>query len=238
MTKEHVFPKWLIIRTNTHKTGIRWGMKKKVPALSATLPLCKECNKAFGDKLEKPVSKIFDDLEARKGISDNEAELLIRWLWKIDGLFWIALHPTDDYSPVYTLRERVLRPLDAIRDQLALAISLIENIDPSHRDKPLGLDSGVRELDGIFVAGVFSEVAMMVLLKDFAYMVPQHFSLYELASTKDASDDAKLFHPKVGFKDDNEAVFFTKLSSEELAKAHEILARLGTYQIYIDAAVF
>ncbi len=86
MTKEHVFPKWLIIRTGTNKTGIRWG-NKIIPALSVTVPLCKSCNQAFGKYLEAPIKKVFDDLESQKGISDIEADLLVRWLWKLEGYF-------------------------------------------------------------------------------------------------------------------------------------------------------
>jgi len=141
MNKEHVFPKWLIHRTNTHKTKISWFGENRINALSATLPLCVDCNRDFGTGLENPVSKIFTDLENSRGISENEAEILIRWLWKLDGLFWVASNPNGNYSPVYTLRQRVLQPIDAVRRQLILAISLIEFIDPSFGDLPLGLDS-------------------------------------------------------------------------------------------------
>jgi hypothetical protein len=224
MNKEHVYPEWLIRRTGTHETGIRWG-KNWVPALAATVPLCVECNKAFGRELEVPVSKIFDDLESNRGISDNEAELLIRWLWKTVGLFWIAQHPMDDYSEAYTLRELVLRPIDYVRGHLMLGVSLIEKIDASHGDKPMGLDSGIQELDAIFVSGVFSEIAVMVLLEDFVQMVPDNFSIYRLAAKRDASAYAKFFYPKVGFQNDNEAVCVTLFSSINLAKAHDNLAR-------------
>jgi hypothetical protein len=57
INKEHIFPKWLIRRTNTNNTSIRW-LNKRIPALSATLPICTDCNRDFGEKLEKPVSKI------------------------------------------------------------------------------------------------------------------------------------------------------------------------------------
>ncbi len=221
-SKEHVFPSWLIMRTGTHKTGIRWIGGEIIPALKATLPLCKRCNNDFGNELEKPAAKIFDDLEARRGISDNEAELLVRWLWKIAGLFWIALTPSGDYTPLYSLRERVLRPIDSIRGGLVLAVSLIETIDSSHGDKPMGLDSHTL-LDAIFVAGVFSEIAIMVVLEAFADMIPEHFSQYRLLNVREASGDAKLFHPRVGFSDDNEAVLITKLASNKLSVAHDNL---------------
>jgi hypothetical protein len=225
MSKEHMFPTWLIKRTGTERTGIRWGSKRNVPALAATLPLCARCNHEFGKELEAPVSKIFDDMEADKGLSDNEAELLVRWLWKLEGLSWTRGHPLDDYSPAYTLRERVLMPLNSIRGTLVLAISLIENIDPAHGDKPMGLDMPILGGDAIFVSGVFSEVAMMVLLEAFKHMVPSNFSLYKLAPVRKAYGDAKFFYPKHGFKDDNDAVSVTMQSSLPLAVAHEQLAR-------------
>lgn len=226
-SKEHVFPTWLITRTGTHKTGIRWLGGDKIPAHKATLPLCKRCNNDFGSQLEEPVSRIFDDLEARRGISDNEAELLVRWLWKIAGLFWIASAPLGDYSPAYTLRERVLRPIDAIRSRLVLAVSLIEAIDSSYGDKPMGLDSHT-VIDAIFVAGVFSEVAIMVVFDDFTNMIPEPFSQYRLFGARNASGDAKLFHPKVGFRDDTEAVGITNLVSIRLSAVHD--AHMGAVQ--------
>lgn len=224
MNKEHVFPQWLIRRTGTDKTGIRWGKIKKLPALSVTLPLCIECNKTLGNELEGPVSRIFEDLEQRKGISDNEAELLVRWLWKVDGLLWIARHPEGSYTFTYTLRERVLRAIDSIRGRLILAISLIKDIDPVYGDQPLGLDSG-EQVNAIFVSGVFSKVAMMVVLDSFSKMIPKNFSQYQLCKTRNAISDGKFFHPKVGFKDDTEAVGVTKLASTKIAQAHDELAR-------------
>jgi hypothetical protein len=113
--KEHPFPQWLITRTKTDRTSIRWIPGNRIPADEATLPLCRQCNRDFGDQLEAPMSRILDDIEADRGLSDNEAELIVRWLWKIEGLLWHVSHPTHDYSSKYTLRERVLRPLDAIR---------------------------------------------------------------------------------------------------------------------------
>ena len=165
MTKEHLFPKWLIKRTGTDKTKIRWG-NSKIPALAATLPLCNECNQLFGKHLEAPVSSIFDDLESRKGISESEAELLVRWMWKITGMGWIASNPGQKYTRNYTLRERILRPIDELRGALVLAVALIENIDSRYGDKPMGVDSRT-EVDAIYAAGVFSNVAIMVLLEPF-----------------------------------------------------------------------
>ena len=220
MTKEHLFPRWLIMKTNTHITGIRWGTHKRLPALKATLPLCRECNRIFGKQLEEPVSKLFDEIEAGKGISDSEAEVLIRWLWKVEGLAWVASNPKDKYTENYTLRERVLRPIDNIREHLVLAISLIEGLHPESQDWPMGVDS-YTEKDAVFVSGVFSRIAIMVILDLCVPFLPSAYSYYHLAPRKDTTSEAKLFYPKVGYKNDVDAVGETYLASEPIAKAHD-----------------
>ena len=220
MNKEHLFPRWLIMRTNTHVTGIRWGSHKRLPALKATIPLCRECNSLLGQQLEEPVSRLFDDIESERGISDLDAELLVRWLWKVDGLAWIASNPKDKYTTNYTLRERVLRPIDGIREHLVLAVSLIERLHPESKDWPMGIDSHT-EKDAVFVSGVFSRIAMMVILDFCVPLLPSAYSYYHLAAKKDPSSQAKLFYPKVGYKDDVEAVGETYLASQSIAKAHD-----------------
>jgi hypothetical protein len=224
MNKEHVFPRWLILRTNTHNTGIRWGDNKRLPALRATLPLCIECNAIFGRELEGPVSRLFDEIESFRGISDSDAELLIRWLWKLEGLVWVASHPDDKYTINYTLRERVLRPIDDIRRHLVLAVSLIEELHPESEDWPMGIDSDT-EHDAIFVSGVFSKIAMMVTLEAFIPLLPEEFSCYRLAPKKDAASDAKFFHPKIGFKNDVDAIVVTYNASGPMAKVHDEFAK-------------
>jgi hypothetical protein len=170
------------------------------------------------------MSRILDDIEAERGLSDNEAELIVRWLWKIDGLLWHVSHPTQDYSPKYTLRERVLRPLDAIRGDLVLALALCTSVDPSYGDAPMGLDSHTA-VDGIFVSGVFSRTAMMVVLAPFQDLIPQQFSRYRLTSVRGHSDaDAKLFYPRTTFPTDTELVGVTWLCSRQLSAAHEAYA--------------
>jgi hypothetical protein len=222
--KEHPFPKWLITRTKTDKTSIRWMPNKRIPAHQATLPLCQQCNSDFGTELEEPMSHILDDIEAARGLSDHETELVIRWLWKLEGLLWHISHPTHNYSPVYTLRERVLRPLDGIRGQLVLALALCERIDPTYGDAPMGIDSHC-EVDGIFVSGVFSRTAMMVALAPFAELIPDEFSTYHLSPTRgERTADAKLFYPRVTFPTDTELVGVTWQCSRRLIAAHEAYA--------------
>jgi hypothetical protein len=223
MNKEHLFPKWLILRTGTNATGIRWGSKRQVPALSCTVPLCIECNSDFGTELEGPAERLFTQIEAGDGISDEDAELLVRWLWKIKGLDWIANHPHGRYSHKYTLRERVLLPIDAVREHLILAGALIGQVDPEFGDSSIGVDA-TTEHDAIFVSGVFSRIAIMVLRSEFQYLVPSQFDLYHLAPKRATCNAGRLFYPRVSFRDDTEAVVVTKLASEHLSKAHDDLA--------------
>jgi hypothetical protein len=225
MSREHFWPKWLIARTNTHQTGVKWSDGKKINPKAATFPLCEDCNQTFGRELESPVSRIFEDLENGIGLSDNEAELLIRWLWKMEGLAWLMTNPRPAYSPGFSLKDRTLNRIGEIRPHLCLAVSRIDKIDPSHGDLPLGLNSR-NDRNAIFVSGVMSRVAVMCLLAGAQFHVPDNFSVYPLGTTK-GTEDAKLFFPKIGFADDNEAVVVTKLVSRKLDDYHELLAKLS-----------
>lgn len=221
--KEHLFPKWLIRRTGTDRTGIRWGDRPDVSALAVTLPLCMECNADFGRQLESPVNRLFDDIEQGRGLSDDEAELLVRWMWKTMGLAWVALNPGRGYTSRYTLRERVLLPIDNLRGRLILGIGLIGALHPDSEDSPMGFDSTTL-YDAVFVSGVFSRIAMMVLLEPFERFVPQQFGKYRLAGKRDRLHAGKLFYPPTSFIDDVEAVQVTKLASVALSFAHDELA--------------
>lgn len=224
-TKEHVFPKWLINKTSTDKTGIKWlDNSRKIPASSCTLPLCEDCNSKFGQKLEQPVSNIFDDLENGIPISDIEAELLVRWGWKTYGMFWMALKGDDwIYTEKYNLRERVLSPIDKIRKDIVLAVSRIEEIDPFYGDAPMGIDSH-NLIDAVFFSGVFNKIAIIISLREFQYMIPNNFSIYNLKDLRIMNNSQKEFLPKIGFKDDTEAVGITKRISFFMSRYHDIKA--------------
>jgi hypothetical protein len=197
---------------------------KRIPADQATLPLCTQCNTDFGEQLEVPMSGILDDNEDGNGISDHEAEIIVRWLWKVEGLLWHISNPTSAYSPKYTLRERVLSPLDSIRGHLILAIALCETIDPTYGDSPMGIDSHGR-VDGVFVSGVFSQTAMMVVLDAFSDLIPRQFSIYRLLADRGiVTSRAKLFFPRTTFPSDTELVGVTYTSSLPLTAAHEAFA--------------
>ncbi|MCJ7812246.1 hypothetical protein MUP95_02865 [bacterium] len=230
MNKEHIFPEWLIHKTNTNNEGIRWLEKRNVPASSVTIPLCVECNKTFGRELEIPVSKIFNQIENGLGLSDFDVELLIRWLWKLDGLVWVAANPHIKYTKIYTLKDRVLRPIDEIRKHLIFAISLIKELHSESKDYPMGIDSE-QKYDAVFVSGVFSRIAMMVSLVAFEELIPPFYSVYKLSPKRDSSCNAKLFYPKIGFKDDVEAVWVTVNISNILSKEHDSIV---LYKLFLD----
>lgn len=224
INKEHFWPEWLIQRTGTHRTGVRFSTGKLINPRAFTVPLCIRCNTDFGRELESPASRIMDELEAGRGISDLEAELIIRWLWKFEGLDWIFNHPEDTFTKRYTLRERVLQPIDDIRSELSLAISLVAEIHPKFGDAPMGLDSW-NEYSAVFVAGVFSRVAIMVLLRQFEQNVPAQFSLYRFADRSAPYRSAKLFYPETGFQNCVEAVNVTREVALYLSHAHDLESR-------------
>jgi hypothetical protein len=220
MNKEHFWPEWLILHTRTHKTGVKFGPDKKVNPRRLKVPLCVKCNSDFGTELERPMSRILPDLEGGLGISDREAEILVRWLWKLAGLTWCMRHPTVRYTEKYQLRDRVLRPIDEIRSALRLAVGIAEVLDPKYGDAPMGLDSW-NELNAVHVAGVFGRVSMMVILDSFEADVPSNFSLYRFCPPDAPDRDAKLFFPKIGFRTCGEAVYETMIIAGHLSLAHE-----------------
>jgi hypothetical protein len=226
MTKEHVWPKWLIKYANLKEEGVAWHDGKMVNPNAATIPMCADCNHELGAKLEGRVSELFETMENGHGLTDTEAELLVRWLWKFEGLFWNAAHlshPTARYSALYTVRERVLGTI-SIRPMLSLAISFVERNDDGFNDWPVGIDSGIWPTNSIFVSGVFVRTALMVLLTEFVHLVPPQFGIYPFPPADKLTAD-KVFFPPTGFATANEAIFATKVASGLIGSAHEQRAR-------------
>ncbi len=221
MNKEHFFPVWLIEKTSTVRDGITWMSGRRISALSATLPLCTRCNSDFGRELEGPMARVFDDLEAGRGISDEEAELIVRWMWKFEGLGWIFHYPQHIYSERYTLRERVLNPIDELRGNLTVAIALAEQRDPAFEEGALGIDS-FNVHNAVFVSGVFSRIAVLVSLSMFDDAIPAVFSKYHLAPHREHSTaTAKLFFPAIGFPTCMTAIVLMKAISPVLSRLHD-----------------
>lgn len=221
ITKEHFWPRWLIRRCNAMNSTVKWMGGRRVPPLKATVPLCKSCNSLLGENLEEPVAEIFQNLEAGNGLSDYDCELLVRWLWKFEGMAWILEHPGQMYTPIRTFRERILGRIDEIRGSLVLAVSRVAEPDSSFSYRPMGIDS-MNEVNALFVAGVFSFTAIMVLLDLFIEEVPTAFDIYRLQPNPLARDRAAiLFYPKVGFRNEIEAITVTTALGRRLSKMHD-----------------
>jgi hypothetical protein len=222
MNKEHFYPKWLINRTRTYLTGIKLERGgKPVNPRRVTLPICVTCNSDFNRELEIPVQRIFADLDEGRGISNNEAELFVRWLWKFEGLHWRAVNPDGRYTPAQTLRQRILKPIDVSRDDVALAVSRIAAIDHGFQDQPMGFDS-YNHFNAVFVSGVICRVAFMVLAAPFVNDVPEEiFSVYRIGPRGQAGADTKLLHPKTGFALCTDAVVWMRAHAPMLAYWHD-----------------
>ena len=203
MNNEHFWPQWLIRKTKTK--GVRFSQTKRVNPKSMKVPLCAACNSAFGGELEDPMSRLLPQIESGAGLSDLDAELLVHWMWKFEGLTWSFDHPELRYTERYTLRDRVLLPLDDIRADLTVAVSLIEVVTQGLADEPMGLNSWT-QASAIFGAGVFGRVAIMVLLTKFESEVPPAYSLYRFKDRNASDRGARLFFPKIGFANCTEAV--------------------------------
>lgn len=181
------------------KTKIGWWNGKEVYPLVATIPLCGLCNHTLGSKLEAPMQQTFLDLEDGKGISDNEAEVFIRWCWKMEGFSWRLFAPEDQYSEVYTVTERSLQSIDKTRTGLVLAIAFVKDYYEGREYKPMGL-CNVNDVNAIVVSGVISSITFMVLTDDQVGNFPINFSYYRLSPEKSELGDLKVFYPKSGFE--------------------------------------
>jgi hypothetical protein len=228
MSREHVWPIWLINHANVIKEGVSWIPGRRIDPRQATLPLCVNCNNSLGAELEEPVSRILQRVEAGDGLTDTEAEKLIRWLWKFEGLFVSYAHAGIHdwrYSDRWTLIERVLgNAINNIRGNLTLSVGLIHRNDDDYNDWPMGLDTDVGGLDGIFVSGVFGKTAMMVGLSIFDDLVPACLEKHKLRQTASTDDDPRFF-PPICFPRSGDAISMMVEASAALKGAHEAHAR-------------
>lgn len=228
MSKEHIFPQWLLNRTNTRKDKINW-LGRKVPASSCTIPICVDCNAQLGIELEGPVSKIFESIENGNGFNDCEAELLVRWLWKINGMFYWSICNENWKYGYNTLKERVLSPIESPRNRISIVISLIEDDKEDFGCSPIGLDT-FSIFSNVFCAGVFSKISIAVIYSKFAEHVNKDkWSVYTLSSAPLLMNPNYRIFPKVDFKTGSEAVYYTKFffgNDSIIHKEHESIASL------------
>jgi hypothetical protein len=235
MTREHFFPRWLIEYADARREGIAWPEKvgfewqdrPNVSPEKAVIPLCIDCNSALGTGLEGPVSQIFRGLDRGDGLSDLESELLVRWLWKFEGLQWSIFrdHNNQKYTRRFTLKDRVAtsRAFDEVRKHLVLAIALADASDPG-RDWPMGLDTPVGE-NAITMSGVFRRVALIVSLDQFSDEIHPAFGQYKFGPPP-ADRTTKLFTPPCTFLTARKAVSVTQSCADHLHDLHEELGHL------------
>lgn len=218
-SKEHVFPDWLINRTKTHLTGIKWVNGSDVNPKNATLPLCARCNKDFGSTLESPVSQLFNRIESGKGLNDFEAELIIKWIWKIQKMFVLHNYKGSKIRLKGTLRDLLLKPIGKPRERLTLCIGIFED-NEGYVDLPMGLDIETY-FSGILCGGVFSRLAIIVTHSNFIQDIPYQYTKHTLEKKRGAKDEFNYILPIVEFKNGTEAVGVTKITCQDLLIHHE-----------------
>ncbi|WP_456363070.1 hypothetical protein [Priestia aryabhattai] len=222
--KEHIFPQWILKKTNTFSNPIRGTAgPKKIPGKHCVIPLCEECNSILGKELESPVSKIFENIESGKGFNDYEAELLVRWMWKVTGMFyWLERATVEEDYGFINIKERCLNNIEMPRDRISLAVALIENEwVEKFNQSPMGIDV-IPVHSNVLAAGVFSRVAIIVYYTQFDNMIPELFTKYKLSNTPIMMNPNFRIYPKTGFNKGIEAVGKTVLiSNGRLLNAHE-----------------
>jgi hypothetical protein len=224
MTDEHFFPKWLIKHADAQRDGIDWLGRRRVHPRKATIPLCSDCNQALNTALEIPVSTILPAIEAGQPISDQEAELLVRWMWKFEGLQWSLFNAGQTealYTQRYTLTQRVTlsHAFEEARPLLLLAVAMCNANDEGFLDWPLGLDTPPSD-NAIHMSGVFGRTAIITSLVEFAEDIPEVYGKYFFNGVPD-DRTVKEFLPPVSFISANGAIAQTKETASRLTALHE-----------------
>lgn len=229
MTKEHFFPRWLIEFAQVHHEGITWLDAQTISPDKATIPLCQECNEGFGNALEGPAAEVFRELDRGAAISENDAELLVRWLWKFEGLQWTARINRAEglYTRRYTLRDRVVtsQAFDEMRDDMLLAVALIRNNDPDRKDWPMGLDTPPSE-NALTMSGVFGRIALICSLSHFDDEIPDVYGKFRFGAPV-AERANKVFLPPISFIQARGAIQATVETGHRLAELHDEWGREG-----------
>jgi hypothetical protein len=230
MSKEHFFPRWLIDHADVHAEGIRWlGVEGLIHPERATVPLCKQCNETLGRELESPVAAIFARLEQDDGLTDEDAELLVRWMWKFEGMQWAlnaaSAHPDGRYTGKFTLLQRVTTSaaFDEVRPDMLLAVAMCQHNDEGFHDWPLGLDTPPSE-NAIAMSGVFGRIAIVTSLAQFSEAIPSAFGRYAFGQPP-TNRTTKVFVPPRTFVTANAAVETTQVTGLLLAFLHDRLGR-------------
>lgn len=228
MNKEHYFPQWLLKRTKSEKVnfGTFYG---KLPGKKCTVPICIECNEKLGSELESPVSKIFENIESDKGFNDYEAELLVRWIWKIQGILYWSICGNYWHYGCKKIYDKVLLPIEQPRSRISIAIALID--DEFENDRygyaPVGLDS-FSLYSNIFASGVFSKLSIIVFYTELKNLINSDiWSVYTLSEFPIMLNPEYKIYPKYTINTGAKAINLTKEYTgidSEIHNKHEEIA--------------
>jgi hypothetical protein len=237
MNKEHIFPQWLLKKTNNMGNLLK-TLHGDIPGKSFTIPLCEDCNSLLSEKLEAPVSLIFDNIENGKGFNDFEAEKIIQWMWKINGMaFWSVCNKGLTYG-IDTLLTRVTEPICYPRSRISIAIGLIKNEFEDSVFSPVGIDSECF-YSNVYVAGVFSKLSIIVFYSEFESLIDDFFwTVYTLSDYPIMTNPNNKIFPKISFRNGSEGICITKLlagKNSKLETEHEKMAKKQIFNILYNA---
>lgn len=224
MNKEHIFPQWLLERTNSKKDMIN-SPYGKIPADKYTIPLCEECNSQLGHELEDPVSRIFASIEAGNGFTDYDAELLIRWMWKICGEFYWAICDEKWKYGFVTLKERVLSKIGQPRSRISIGIALVDDAYEDFGSAPVGMDC-FNLMSNVYAVGVFSHLCIIVFRTvHLDLMDKSKWTIYTLKDYPLLMNANQRTYPKTVYKTGSEAISAMKKHYgiySDICVAHEL----------------
>jgi hypothetical protein len=223
ITKEHVFPIWLLHRCGVYDKPCIYGFDGRfIEGKDLTLPVCNGCNALWGRRLESPIQNIFNRIEVERKVSYDEAELLIRWMWKIQGMFWHYYQSRMKYAGK-NMTDRITNEIEN-KEGIGIAIALIENPFLSDKIMPVGLDVYSRHC-GILTGGVFSRLAIVT----YSTLIEQSFSLSTIGldhlfspfTRIRLSDSPQEYDIKIGFQTARRAIDYVRGLTCSLLDYHQ-----------------
>lgn len=229
MNKEHIFPQWLLKMTSNTKEPLNW-IYGTVSADKLVVPLCVECNSLLSVEIETPMSNVLKRIENGQGFNDAEAELIIRWLWKMKGMFyWSHCYDGWEYSS-FRMKDHILGEITKPRSRISIGVSLASKNEKGYI--PIGL-CDMTLYSNMFVSGVFSRTSFIVFYTDLIKYIDQEiWTVHTLSDVPNILNDKKKFYPKTSFSTGVEACYDTRIKAGKnstLFKEHEkkaIKARL------------
>lgn len=230
--KEHIYPQWILKKTNNYSnpTMVYYDgdIKKKITGNNQTVSICKDCNRKLGKIIEEPVSLIFNNIENGNGFNDYEAELLIRWLWKINFLLISPLFNENIKYSSEILKERLLNNIKIPRSRLSLAIAIIDDcFEDGCNFAPLGID-GMSIYINTFVAGVFSKLSIAVFPSAFTdYINTNIWTVYTLSDSPFVLNNNNRIYPKKTLATGKEAIVITRLYFGEQSPLYKDINKAG-----------